>query len=195
MLTFDEPTHVYRWDGEVVPSVNQILSDMGFQQGYENIPAYYGRRGTLVHEASVMLDQGTLDMDSLDPRLAPFLLAYQRFCTERDYQPYAWEERFYQSSYEYAGTVDRYAFVDGDPTVIDLKTSSRSHYWHHMQVGAYSMDPAWFEDGEIPYNAALLYLGKDGTYRYQVMKIGARDRWAAVITAYNLKHNRAGARS
>ncbi len=196
-LVFRESDHTYWLDGTQVPSVNQVLTDMGFQDGYEHIPAFYAQRGTMVHEATVMLDHGTLAIEALDERLVPFVYAYQKFCAEHEYEPYSWEEIVHHPTHLYAGTLDRRSVLGGRPLILDIKTSKRSHYWHHLQIAGYRAcgKDAWFVDGEIEFEGALLYLTDDGNYRLVPMKPGAPDRWEAVITAYNLKHNRAEART
>src|SRR3989338_6921714 len=82
ILTFNDETHEYFWNGEKVPySVTGILKVSGLiDTTWYNEPARV--RGTYVHEATQFLDEDCLEWDSLDPVITPYVEAYARFKTE-----------------------------------------------------------------------------------------------------------------
>jgi len=84
MLTFDEPSHVYRWRGEVVPSVTQILSPL---VNYAMVPPEALERarllGQAVHRMTELHDLDDLDEDSLTPEMLPYLAGWKKFRVTR----------------------------------------------------------------------------------------------------------------
>ena len=71
------------------------------------------------------------------------------------------ERRILSKHYWYAGTVDIIAWVDGELSVLDIKTSSRISYSMHMQTAAYTQ--AYEEEtGKIVQRRGIIRLPKDG---------------------------------
>jgi len=71
------------------------------------------------------------------------------------------ERRILSKLYWYAGTVDIIAWVDGELSVLDIKTSSRISYSMHMQTAAYTQ--AYEEEtGKIIQRRGIIRLPKDG---------------------------------
>lgn len=71
------------------------------------------------------------------------------------------ERRILSKFYWYAGTVDIIAWVDGELSVLDIKTSSRISYSMHMQTAAYTQ--AYEEEtGQIIQRRGIIRLPKDG---------------------------------
>jgi hypothetical protein len=189
-LTFDAASHVYSMDGKVVPSVNQVLREMGFQEGYDKVPEYYRDRGTYVHDATCMADQGTLNFEAVPPTMRPFIRAWESWKESRDeYLPLDIEFRVCNEEFDYAGTIDRVALVNGELEVIDIKTSSSASYWHHLQIAGYEACLTEVNQGRV------VYIGKDGNWKDRMMLRQAPGRWQSIIQAYNTRENRAGARS
>jgi hypothetical protein len=126
VLTFDPEKHVYRVDGKKLPSVTDICKpltiygDVGMQ-----VIRQAARRGTAIHEYAELIDYG-IDPDDLEvePELVGYVTAYTRFL--KDYKP-EWElieKPLYSLELGYAGTLDRFGVIDGEKTIIDIKTSS-----------------------------------------------------------------------
>lgn len=117
-------------------------------------------RGTYVHEACCMTDDG--DLGFVDPAYAPYVAAYD--CFLRDVQP-QWayiEHKVHDPARGYAGTLDRIGFVQNKWALIDIKTGG-DQPWHGPQTAAYAR--------LMPHGSGLkpdrfgLYLRRDGTYR------------------------------
>ena len=165
-LTFDPVKHVYRVDGKKLPSVTDIVKplvtfgDIGLQ-----IIKQAARRGTAVHEYAELIDYG-IDANDLEvePELVGYVTAYTRFL--KDYKP-EWElieKPLYSLELGYAGTLDRFGIIDGEKTIVDIKTSSNvvrsSKIAWAVQLEAYLnlLDCGFAKR----YN---LWLKNDGTYQ------------------------------
>lgn len=113
MLTFDAPTHIYRWDGQIVPSVTTALRviERGFGFVSEEILDRAREFGRHVHLATHLFDRGELNEATLDPELALYLAQYKRFLFDTKAQVIASEEIVYSKASGYAGQLDkRYAW-------------------------------------------------------------------------------------
>ena len=176
-LEFDPEKHEYRLEGELVPSVTELLKPIT-DKGYANInPAVLqeaARRGTEVHGACESIDYG-LDVEDVGTDIIPYLDAYTAFL--RDYKP-EWlgiEDMVYGSfsawwgSLDYAGTIDRWGMIDGKLAVLDIKTvaspSVRQKICTALQTILYSRALTICGKSEkTPEMRYALYLKKDGTY-------------------------------
>lgn len=140
-LRFDAENHAYWLDGRQLISVTQVLQAAGFvDTRWFNDRA--ATRGTFVHEATALLDQGSLDMDSLDPEIEPYVRGYQKFL--QDAQP-VWsrvEWLVCDDLSDVAGTVDRIGTIKvkgvTQNVIIDLKTGrGGAAPWHPIQLAGY----------------------------------------------------------
>lgn len=191
-LSFDEATHTYRWDGVVVPSVTtilRILDDSALSRVSPDVLAAAAGRGTAVHKATELDDEGTLDESSVDPAIAPYLEAWRRYRADTGLEPIAVEQRVYHNQHRYAGTFDRVAMLDGQRVIVDIKSGTA---WpsHGPQTAAYAY--AWERmhgkkiDGRI-----VVYLASDGQYRAD--RHGNQNDWAtfvAALTIYRFKEQK-----
>lgn len=140
MLTFDEAAHVYRWDGEVVPSVTQVLHAWsGIARLDESILAAARQLGTDVHLATALDDQDDLDSDSVDEMVLPYLQAWRIFCEFEDFEAFEVERMVYSKRHGYAGTFDRYGRMRKrrKPVLLDIKTGTPDPT-HGPQTAAYA---------------------------------------------------------
>jgi hypothetical protein len=106
-LTFEAATHRYALDGRELPSVTTILRDAGlidFAAPWFTDEAR--ARGTYVHEAIALLVEQDLDWERLDPTLAPYVQAFERWRTEGGCIVEACEQRVAHEALAYAGTID-----------------------------------------------------------------------------------------
>ena len=178
-IDFDEEKHEYSCGGVRVPSVSEILAPLSAERYGELNPWMLkaaAAKGTAVHEACELIDYG-VEPDE-DPEIDGYLLAYQTFMLEHDVE---WEmiERlvgFYRGlPFDnefgelplYAGTLDRFGMVDGEPTVVDIKTyasmTTDAQLSASCQTSLYK--DAIESQGAFVMKRAILHLRKDGTYR------------------------------
>lgn len=165
-LTLQEPGHIYRADGVIVPSVTQVLSDVGIID-YSMIPAEdrerYLQRGKDVHVATHYDDEGDLDEAAFDENLRGYLEAWRKFRAETGFVPALIEYRGFHSIYRYAGTLDRTGSWKGQAKILlDLKSGDLP-WWTTTQLAAY----AAFFDSPGSFRRVGVELHDDGTYRVQ----------------------------
>jgi hypothetical protein len=91
--------------------------------------------GTSVHEAA---DQGlkAQGMSSIDPR-QPFLLQYEAFQQKMKPEVLVSEAQVFHLGEGYAGSLDQITLIDGEVTVIDIKTGKGTYIDHALQLALY----------------------------------------------------------
>src|SRR4029077_18592387 len=106
-LTFEPIPHVYRLDGQSIPSVTGILQAItNFDRVPFDILEAARIFGHHVHKAVDLFNRGVLDEADLDPALAPRLAQYKRFLRESKFQVTHSEEQVAHRTHGYAGTLD-----------------------------------------------------------------------------------------
>lgn len=173
MLTFDEATHTYRWNGQRVPSVTSLLRPI---HDWSKVPPEILRaaqaRGTYVHRMTELYDLGELD-EERNAQVAGglyvgYLRAWKAFLT--DFSPTWGEiEKMDYSRLGYAGTWDRWGQLNGRYTgrwLVDIKTGAEASRAWGVQMAAYRQirmeaDPSSATDGR-----ATVQLASDGTYEF-----------------------------
>lgn len=177
MLSFDPTEHVYRWRGQPVPSVTQVMTNAGLTFDYSRVPERYLRRaaarGTAVHRAVAQaLRTGSWQLDfgvGWDPDIEPAVRAAERFFTDSPLmvKTQRVEQMMYSQTYGFAGTVDWRGKVEDLPSIIDFKTADR------LDVVAAGIQTAAYEilDREVYGGSGCLrfalHLRCDGTYHLE----------------------------
>src|SRR5437764_459731 len=110
-FTFDPASHLYRVGGRAVPSVTQILAARGLYKGCEHCTEESRERGKAVHSAIHFLDEGDLDKATVDPRIEPYLRAYEKFMRECRVETLVNETALMSAKWGFAGRFDRLAWI------------------------------------------------------------------------------------
>ena len=138
MLTFDPQTHEYRHCGRLLPSVTQIIGHYlntyaCVNQAQLDHAAAFGRA---VHSMCAMHLKDTLDMDTLDMQLIPYLNGFKKFVRDFDLldDDLIIEQPMCNNRLKFAGTPD---IVIKDGAVIDLKTRHYNKRTDPLQLAAY----------------------------------------------------------
>lgn len=135
-LTFDEPSHTYRLDGALVPSVTTVIGAV-WPELFAHCTDFARDRGTVVHKAVHFAVKGTLDWDSVDPFLTGYVNAALRAIRELDLAVEGSECRVYHHAYRYAGTLDLIGTIGGKRAILDIKTGEPG--WQAgLQLAAYA---------------------------------------------------------
>lgn len=165
-LTFDDAAHAYYVGGERLLNVTQVLAELGMVDT-RFFTEEARRRGQAVHLACQYDDEGLLDEEDLDPALAPYVTAWRKFKIDYEFECEMIEQRLWDASYRYAGTVDRTGKArvrndghDKRKTVLDLKTGAALPAYP-LQLSAY----ANLLESPGSYIRLKVELKPDATYR------------------------------
>jgi hypothetical protein len=159
-LTFDDASHTYRVNGQVVPGVTSVLAPLtNFDRVPPHVLAAAADFGKAVHRACELDDLGELDESTLDDALMPYLQAWRHFSADHAVEWEQIEEPAYNATMRYAGTPDRFGLVRGVHTVVDIKSTAQLYPAVGPQLAAYA------QALKVPHAARLaVQLKADGTY-------------------------------
>jgi len=190
-LTFEALRHAYTYDGQPIPSVTQVLKDMGltdYSMISQDVLQAAARRGTDAHLACQLDDEGDLDESTVSDAIRPYLEAYRRFRRETGFVPDLIEARGYDPALRVAGTLDRTGTLNGKPVLLDLKTGILLP-GHALQITAYTR----FLDKPRLYVRYALRLKDDRTYHLTLFPIEsyARDlqTWQMAACLWHWRNN------
>ena len=164
-VILNEDTHTYIVDGVELPSVTTILRFIRADLGTVNpsVLAMAAERGKAVHAACEMIDYGG-DFEIQDG-IEGYLRSYNTFL--RDYSP-EWvgiESPVCSPGRGFAGTIDRWGFIDDAPAVVDLKTVGSPTRETYISLCAQTAAYAYclgYNEGCRRYG---LFLKANGDYR------------------------------
>ena len=183
-LTFDPKRHEYRIDGEVVPSVTQILGEAGLidDRWYT---AKTQVRGRTVHIVTALDDLGELDESLVDDEHRGYLDAWRSFKADTKCEIVALEAKVCNVALRYAGILDRQLRIDGVQLLADIKTGAWA-WWHKFQTVGY-----WTCDHIKAAGRRCIYLSPKGTYKISKHENHAYDTdvFRAALVLANAKRN------
>ena len=179
---FDEDAHLYTIDGEEVVSVTQALVESSiidttwFTEWARN-------RGSAVHKALEFKIKGTLDLNSIDPRIQGYIDAYDRFLADTDFKCLEVERHVWSPKDRFAGTFDQLgSFRNSHRAIVDTKTGALQ--WQTgLQLTGYA-DAHTQETGSIVERLVGLQLKVDGTYNMKTYPLELLDWRAALRVAW-----------
>jgi hypothetical protein len=102
---FDEATHTYRLDGRVIPSVTQILSDMGEISEFSKQSPRARDLGLAVHAGCALLPD-RLDWSTVQAEIMGDILSCMTWLERMKFEIEAQEQRGVNRELWYAGTLD-----------------------------------------------------------------------------------------
>lgn len=158
-LTFEESTHTYRFNGQIVPSVTQVLTSVGMID-----PTYFTEesriRGTAIHLACELDDLGVLDESTVDERIMPCLHGWRKARASKAVgEIIGIEERLYSPPHRCAGTMDRRTRIGNRVHAMELKTGDGPwQEWWKIQLAGYVL-----LDGAKMANRAVTRLYLNGS--------------------------------
>lgn len=168
MLTLDEATHTYTYNGVVVPSVTQVLKPL---TNYDMIPAdkmeIARQKGTAVHKMVELHANGDLDVDTLPDWMRPVLAQWEKFVGDTGFEIIFSEHRVYHPTYGYAGTLDLYGQMRGVGALIDIKRSFFAGPVIGYQLAGYRSALYASEKVGIKAKRYALRLNENGHYRLE----------------------------
>jgi len=123
MLEFNKERHEYKLDGVILPSVTQVIKSAGLVDD-TFFDEYSCRRGTAVHLATALYDEGTLDESTVADEIKGYLAGWVKFLKESKFEIRDIEFRQSSKTYQYAGTIDRVGLLNGLASILDIKTGA-----------------------------------------------------------------------
>lgn len=193
-LTFEAKGHVYRLNGEAIPSVTQVLSEVGIISDYmSQIAEEHRRRGNLVHQATAWADdpnEADADPDHLkELGILGYVESWAAVAGQFTFRHI--EQRMAHPVLKYAGTPDR-ILLDGRP--LDIK-SGGPDCWHKVQLAGYSVLYGAQPKGKQAEGGIDVYLHRDGSPATIQSHNGngfktLQTVWKAALTTYNFKRGR-----
>lgn len=173
-VAFDGPSHTYRVDGRVWPSVTQCLDRYA---GLEHVDADVLRRaaefGTHVHSACHLHNEERLDWKALDPELARYVRGWIKFLDESGAVVLSSEQRVVSRRHGFCGTLDARVAWGRTSRLVDIKSTSTLPRTVGPQTAGYG--EAWHEmTGERIRDRYCVHLKPDD---YVVHKLSDPRDW------------------
>lgn len=160
-------------DGKKLPSVSEIIEPLSkcvYGEIDAEVLAIAAMRGTLIHELTEQLD--TQKIIECPEEVSGYLTAYADFLREHSVR-WLYTEKALRLDYEYAGTIDRFGFVDDKRVLVDIKTSSKitgkNLVVYEAQLNLYRRMLEAHE--ERVERMVVLHLKKDGEYTLEEINI------------------------
>lgn len=168
--------------GKSYPSVTTVLP--AFLWGNEAAR----ERGTLVHQACFYLNHGVLDWNTVDPRIEPYVRAYELLINETRFMPTQSELTVISEKYGVAGTLDVIGTMGKDNVLADIKTGEYSKIeanWE-IQIAAYDKIEREMSGFKGKRRLFTFVLRADGTYKmFEMTDPVAWATFLAYLRVYN----------
>ena len=202
-LVFEEDKHQYSLGGVMLPSVTQVLTGVGIID-FSNVPPAVleaaCKFGTAAHKATALYDKRTLDEETLDPNLRPYLDGWILFRQEYGFTPTVIEQPMYSKIYHFAGTPDRLGNwrIDNSLIVPDIKTGSQFYPANPIQLAAYEIlireTAPWPQVNKgLKIKRLSILLNDKGTYKIKEYSDKRdKDIFICALSLYNwrIKHGK-----
>lgn len=167
--TLDQDTHTYTLGDQMIPCVSEIISPLtDFSMIPPAVLEYKTMIGIHVHKACELYDLDDLVIDTLDPALKQYVMAWIRFLDETGFVVELNEQIVFHDKYLFAGTLDRVGLLHGVRALVDLKTVAQLGPQTGVQTAAYlcALNHKKKKADHVTKRFAL-QLKKDGSYRLQ----------------------------
>ena len=189
-MNFDKRTHTYTDDnGNIIPSVTSVISECLYLEVKRFFTLESRQRGEAVHKACELYDLERLDFDSLHDNIKGYVNAYKRFKSEIKPKWSGIEDSFI-SPLGYAGTYDRYGYIQDKPVLADIKTGTVGMV--DLQLAAYKFGCE--EEDAKEADRAVIELKPDGFYKFYRLLKSTEGRdfkvFMSCLNVYNYKKER-----
>ena len=149
--------------------------------------------GTAVHKATDLFDNDNLKKVKLDDLTLSYLNGYRQFKKDYSFEVYASEERVFNPTYGYAGTLDKRGSAVNKlgkrlDSIVDLKCTFKIQPTCHVQLNAYERACV----GGARYWKLVVHLNPSFDKGYKVIEIPDGD-WPVFLNAlsiFNWKRNK-----
>ena len=187
-LSFDEEKHIYKIEGQCLPSVTTVMKPMSssYYKGIdEDVLNKAANRGTAIHNA--IENYIKFAITDIPPEFEGYFKAFKKWWKEVKPEVIATECRMYHKFLRYAGTADMPCVINGKVICVDFKASATiNRALTGVQLEAYSKayeSHGFFFDGK-----AIVHLKSDGTYTMMMYEKNDSESWE-VFGALMVVHN------
>lgn len=167
LVEFDPQGHRYYVDGELVPSVTQVIKDAGMIDD-RFFTEYHRWRGSAAHEAIATWNRaGNIDRRTVDPKIRPYLEAAIKWMKDTGFMPMFTEHRMYDPIFNVCGTADMIGYfkTNGKP-LVNVFADWKSNDWNQGQLTSKWQLAAYghaYNPKEI-FERIEIVIGPDGNY-------------------------------
>ncbi len=165
-IVTNEFSRIVTVDGKYPPHITDVLADMGISKSFQGVDPWYAERGTAVHLACKLINEGILDEKTVSEDIAGYVKAYTGWLGESGFVHEQSELPLYSGLHDFCGTLDLVGLLPKTGRIVlDIKTSSSLDPAVEIQVGAQAI--LWNHNyQEKPLSGRfVLQLRTDGTYR------------------------------
>lgn len=142
LFLFNEENHEYRYDKVKIPSVTRILQAAGVLD-FSGVPPlrleYKRQLGLAVDKACELYDMGCLDDNSVDQRIAEYVLAWIKFCGVEKFKPEQNQLMLFSKARKFAGRLDKMGVFRGKMAILDIKCTWSMYESTGPQLAAYEL--------------------------------------------------------
>lgn len=193
MIEFDEATHTYRVDGEIVrPTVTEVIRDVLERDTFYNGHRELMEKGRAMHMALHLDDEGDLDENTLLPEIMPELLKWRRWKKAVEWEPLRHEEIVYDEELHVAGRFDTIGIahrLGSEPILLDWKRSSSLRWQVCVQTALYRLCLGESRETMGIGAVALRTDGEDATFWDCDRQLPGAARYAeAAVRVWHLLH-------
>lgn len=160
MIDFLESRHEYRVGGRLLPSVTRVIVGVGLM--YVSGDEEAMMRGRAVHEATRMLDKGTLILRSVDPSIAGYVESWVKLRTSKKFRIVSAERKVACGRYGFAGRYDNEIVIDGERAILEKKSGDIQELPARLQLAAYAEARRIETRNKEPYGRIVARLFPDG---------------------------------
>ncbi len=164
-LVYTADIHEYRWKGEVVDSVNQILKAENIIPDFSKFKNMEYKRilGTYVHAAISLYFSRKLDESSLSGDVLSYFNGAKKFIEDSRIIPLEVEKPLYSNKWKFAGTPDMFTSKN-----YDWKCSQITYPHFSLCMGGYDLLIEEYQ-GVAPEEHILVKL-KPNDYKLETIK-------------------------
>lgn len=166
-LTFDEASHIYRLNGDIIPSVSKLMEPLK-DQCYGGISKRTlenaANKGSSVHNS--IENWIKFGIDDIPSEHRGYFNGFMEWWKQYKPRVFGSEVRIYHKLMRYGGTIDLLCEIGGLLELIDFKTTySLLEMACGVQLEAYSQ--ALISHGITPQRKHILHLKKDGKWAFR----------------------------
>ncbi len=187
-VQFDEISHVYTFEGQIIPSVTTLMKPLSKTVYADVDPVTLeaaARKGTIVHNA--IENWMKFGIEDIADEQRNYFDAYKKYEDEKKPKLLYSEVRLFHKYLRYAGTADSICEIDGKTYIVDYKTTANLNpMLTRVQLEAYKQ--AVENMGVKVQGKAIVQLKKDGTYKFEEHELVDGEAWKAFASLLNL-HN------